>query len=135
VTSNAGAPNQTLEALGSFSGPGTGGWGLNNLIPLLDSEGAMKKVQLGGTQTLRFTLDSGDFDYFLLQLVGEGNGGGEGGPIAVGVNAQGDLVLTWEGDVELKSASSILGPFTPVPGASSPHTVEPSGSMMFFMVE
>ncbi len=63
VTSGATTPSQTVEQLGAFSGRGSGGWGINNLVPLKDADGKEVVLHLNGLTTLRFTTDSGDFDY------------------------------------------------------------------------
>ena len=44
---------QGLTTLGTFLSPGTGAWGLNDLIPLTDDTGKIADVLLGGTVTLR----------------------------------------------------------------------------------
>jgi hypothetical protein len=69
VTSNPGLPNQTLSPLGRFVGPGTGGWGVNARVLMTDGSGNPVAVSLGGVQTLRFTADSGDVDYFYFEPV------------------------------------------------------------------
>ena len=66
VTAGVGSSNQTVQALGTFKAPGTGGWGNDGLVPLKDSSGNAAVVSLGGVQTLRFDTASGDYDYFLL---------------------------------------------------------------------
>jgi hypothetical protein len=66
VASGVGTTNQTLTELGTFDAPGTGGWGINALVPLKDSSGNIAVVSLGGTQTLRYSPSSGDTDYFML---------------------------------------------------------------------
>ena len=69
VTAGSTGPNQTLVELGTFSGGGTGGWGVNRIIPLKDSTGAVAAIDLSGTQTLRYTTSNGDFDFILLTPV------------------------------------------------------------------
>jgi hypothetical protein len=66
VTAGATTSSQTLENLGTFVGDGTGGWGVNRLIPLRDGSGAVSTISLGGATTLRMNPSSGDFDYFIL---------------------------------------------------------------------
>jgi hypothetical protein len=66
VTSGATTTTQTLVPLGTFRAPTGGGWGVNVLVPMKDPNGALATVNLGGTQTVRFTSDSGDEDYFLF---------------------------------------------------------------------
>lgn len=67
VTSSAAAGNQTVQQLGVFNAPGSGGWGLNNMAPLKDANGRAVELVLGGVQTLRFTAESGDIDYLLFE--------------------------------------------------------------------
>ena len=64
VTAGANTPNQNLQQLGIFDAPGSGGWGLNNLVPLTDGSGNLVVLNLSGIATLRFTAESGDIDYF-----------------------------------------------------------------------
>jgi hypothetical protein len=66
VTSGATTTAQTLLPLGTFRAPTGGGWGVNVLVPMKDPSGALATVNLGGAQTVRFTSDSGDEDYFLF---------------------------------------------------------------------
>lgn len=64
---------QVFELLGSFSGPGTGGWDswpdagtpADAILMMKDASGADAIIKLSGKQTLRwqFALDSGDLDY------------------------------------------------------------------------
>ena len=63
VTAGVGTTSQTLEQLGSFNGPATGGWGLNVLLPMKAPDNTAAIFQLDGKTTLRFTTRSGDFDY------------------------------------------------------------------------
>lgn len=63
VTSGATTTSQTLEQLGSFSGQGSGGWGVNGLVPLKAPAGEELVLHLSGPTTLRFTTGAGDFDY------------------------------------------------------------------------
>ncbi|HYG26421.1 MAG TPA: hypothetical protein VD906_05905, partial [Caulobacteraceae bacterium] len=53
--------------LGIFTTPGgTGGWGVNRLIPLTDAGGNLVAVPLNGAQTIRYTIGGGDFDYLVF---------------------------------------------------------------------
>ena len=71
VTSGANTTSQTLEPLGVFDAPGSGGWGSNNRVPLQDDAGNERLVTLSGLNTVRYTSDSSaDIDYFLFELVG-----------------------------------------------------------------
>ncbi len=133
VTAGAGTATQTVTPIGSFNGPGSGGWGNTRLVPMRDSSGAFTKVNLSGNTVLRFTMDSGDYDYFVLQKVGEGNGGGGGGVIGVSRGEDGSITLTYEGT--LLGSETLNGTYAPVGGASSPYTVTPSGGARFFKLQ
>ncbi len=72
VTAGVGTPNQTLEELGMFDAPGSGGWGANDLVPMTDGSGAPATfIHPGGPLTLRFSMSVGDFDWFVLTSVGD----------------------------------------------------------------
>jgi hypothetical protein len=121
---------QVVTPVGSFSAPGSGGWGANNLVVMADDAGAKKVVSMGGVQTVRFTMDSGDFDYLVFVPVGP--------PVSEGpkfsgisVNANGSISIAWEGGGTLQAAPSVTGPWQDVAGATSPYTFTPSTSMMF----
>jgi len=131
VTAGASTPDQTLEQLGVFRGPGTGGWGANTLVPLT-MDGAIKEVSLGGSTTLRVTLDSGDFDFLVLQRVG---GAPASKVIAYSVNASGQLVLTFPAGTVLTSSGSLGGTYAPVAGAASPYTVNATGDAQFYKLQ
>ncbi len=54
-----------------------------------------------------------------------------GGAISVARNADGTVIITYEGT--LHSSDSVTGTFEPVAGATSPHTVQTSGSAQFYI--
>ncbi|MBM3845920.1 MAG: hypothetical protein FJ405_06505, partial [Verrucomicrobia bacterium] len=55
---------EVFEAWGSFSGPGTGDWDLNTVVPLLDSLGNQAIVEISQAVTdLRYIGLSGDVDF------------------------------------------------------------------------
>lgn len=122
VTAGSTTANQTLVELGTFSGAATGGWGVNRIIPLTDSTGAVAAIDLSGTQTLRYTTSNGDFDFILLTpAVTE--------PPAftkTTLNANGSVTIEWTGGGSLEAAPSLTGPWAPVPGAASPYTFTPA---------
>ena len=71
VTKGITTTQQTLQQLGVFDAPGSGGWGRNNLVPLKDAAGGKTVIlQLAGVQSLRFSASSGDFDYLDFVLAG-----------------------------------------------------------------
>lgn len=46
--------------------------------------------------------------------------------------AEGQVVIEWEGQGTLETAETLDGPWTPVPGATSPYTLAPAGNHAFF---
>ena len=69
VTAGRGTATQTLEPLGTFEFPATGGVGTFATVPLLDGSRQPVEVTLAGTNTLRLTLLPGanlDLGYLLL---------------------------------------------------------------------
>ncbi len=66
VTAGAGTADQTIVRLGEFSGPGSGGWGNNNLVPMKTASGTPAIVKLVGKKTVRFNLSSGDFNFLMF---------------------------------------------------------------------
>lgn len=109
---------QTPTVVGTFTGVGTGGWGSNDLIPMMQ-DGAMASVNLSGTQTVRFNLGSGDFDYLLFYPV---SAGPIDPPVITSITRSGaSVTVTWTGGGTLWVADSITGPWTDT-GLSSPVT-------------
>ena len=53
VTSGVGTPTQTTNLLGTFSDPNANGWQDWDWVPLLNTNGQMAVVSLGGTNTLQ----------------------------------------------------------------------------------
>jgi hypothetical protein len=131
VTAGAGTANQTLEPIGTFTSNGSGAWGRNNLVRMSDSSGNPKTVALSGQKTLRFTMDSGDFDYLLLIPTTVTPTSGFSSVAISGTN----LVLTWTGGGALEAADAVTGPWTAVANATSPATVPMSGAMKFYRLK
>jgi hypothetical protein len=121
VTAGATTADQTLEQLGTFTGQGTGGWGVNRLVPLQDAEGQNVALELGGTTTLRYSSNSGDFDYLLLVNVPTER------PefTRMVLNPNGTVTIEWTGGGTLQAGPSITGPWSDVAGATSPFTLTP----------
>jgi len=67
VSGGATGTAQTVLDLGTFDGVGTGGYGINALVPMKDAGGQLGSVGLAGAQTVRFTSTSGDMDYLVLR--------------------------------------------------------------------
>ena len=125
VTAGVGTSSQTLAPLGTFDAPGSGGWGVNNRIPMKDASGANAVITIGsGPTTLRMSNFSGDFDYFVLvpappkaprftSIVHL--------PPSAGFPL-GRVTLTWEGGCELQVGDTPSGPWATIAGATSPLT-------------
>jgi hypothetical protein len=109
VSGDTTTSNQTAQVLGTFSGAGTGGWGRNILFPMKDSSGAIAVISLGGLQTVRATLSSGDFDY----LVFVPTSAPPAPPTITGISLSANTItITWSGGGVLESAPSVTGPWT-----------------------
>ena len=82
VTSDATKANQTLQVLGTFNGPATGGWdtwpadgsAADALLPLRDAAGSDVLVKLSGVVTLRYTFLPGASDLDYIGFVPAGSG-------------------------------------------------------------
>ena len=123
VTGGLGTAAQTLSPLGTFKAPGSGGWGLNNRIPMKNgsADNAVVNVSAGAT-TLRLSNYSGDFDYFILvphAAAGPRFTSITRIPPAPGFPL-GGVTLTWEGGCELQVSDNVTGPWVTVTGATSP---------------
>jgi len=108
VTAGVGTTNQTLQPLGIFDAPASGAWGDNELVPLTDTNGVWQTVQMTGKQTVRFNMDSGDFDYFLFVPALPGVQPPMFAP-PVFVSA-GSLRLQWTGSGTLQETGSLSPP-------------------------
>jgi hypothetical protein len=120
VTAGQTTTNQTLSQLGTFSGPRTGGWGANRLLPLMNG-GTMASVPLSGQQTIRFTLADGDYDF--LAFVPSAPAGPLFSPLVL---SGGSFTLQWTGTGTLQETTS-LSPSNWQPSANqaNPQTVTP----------
>lgn len=117
--------NQTATVVGTFSGTGTGGWGSNDLIPLMNG-GSMATVSLSGTQTVRFNLGSGDYDFLLLYPAG-GGGGGESLSYSV---SGGQITVTAPAGYTLQKSTSVTG--SAWNAVASPHTESIGSGTAYF---
>jgi hypothetical protein len=131
VTSPANTTGQTVETLGTYSAPGTGGWGNNALVPVKDASGANAKINLSGTTTLRWAPASGDIDFLLFVPAGAAP---PSAPTIDSVSLQGgNVVITWdEAGATLQSADAVTGPWNNVAGATSPYSIPASGTQKYF---
>jgi len=66
VTDGVGTTTQTVEDLGTFTGPGSGNWAQNNLVPMHNASGGKAVVHLQGLQTVRASINSGDYDFLIF---------------------------------------------------------------------
>ena len=126
VTSDATKPNQNTDRLGTFSFNGSGGWGRNELVPMKGTNGAMATVTMGGVQTVRFNLGSGDFDYLLFVPAVVTPAAPKF--TSIKRNANGSLTLEWTGGGVLEAAGAVTGPWAPITGATSPYTFTPTAA-------
>jgi hypothetical protein len=129
VTAGVTTTNQTVVQLGTFEGPATGGWGLNRLVPLMN--GAVPaSVSLSGVQTIRFTTDSGDYDFFAFVP------GGAAAPRFDPPTLSGATVtIAWTGAGVLQEASNLTGhasDWTDVVNPTNPFPVTPGASTQKF---
>lgn len=120
--------NQTTQIIGSFNGPGTGGWGRNIIFPLKDSTGAMANISLGGVQTVRVNVSEGDFDYLLFVPAAA--------PVKItGITRAGnDVTITWSGGGVLESATSLSGPWTTTNDGDGSYSEAASATQKYFRV-
>ena len=116
VTAGQTTTNQTLTQLGTFSGPRTGGWGSNRLLPLMDG-GNVASIALSGEQTIRFTLSDGDYD-FLAFVPGSAAGPRFSVPTLSGTS----VTITWTGTGVLQEATVLTGSPTDWTDVSPPPT-------------
>jgi len=125
VTAGQTTTNQTLTQLGTFSGPRTGGWGANRLLPLM-AAGNVASIALSGQQTIRFTLNDGDYD-FLAFVPGTTTGGPRfSSPTISGTT----VTITWTGTGVLQQATVLTGSgsdWTDVPSATG-NTYQATGA-------
>jgi hypothetical protein len=122
---------QGLTKLGVFRSPQSGAWSSNDIIPLTDeTSGLPVEVLLSGTQTLRWTANSGlDSDFLLLYCL---NCDGPGGATIRLTRTAGTITIDFTG--LLVASETVDGDYTPVAGATegTPYVVSPSGTMRFF---
>ncbi|HRZ38252.1 MAG TPA: LamG domain-containing protein, partial [Candidatus Paceibacterota bacterium] len=78
------------------------------------------------------------YDAYAIHYVGRTHGSSfdsaTGATLAIGI-VEGKPQISWEGSGTVEQADSLLGPWTSVPGATSPYMVEPVGTGKFFRVK
>jgi hypothetical protein len=124
--------NQTTAALGTFSGPGTGGWGRNMLFPMKNSQGKIASVRMDGVQTVRLTHGvGGDFDYLLFVPTGAP----VDAPRITGISQSGNnITVIWIGGGVLWSAPSVTGPWTTTNDGDGSYTTTATGDKYFRVI-
>jgi hypothetical protein len=137
VTGGATTTTQTTQDLGTFDAPGaTGGWGNNRLVPLM-SGGSQAVVPLSGTETIRYTAGSGDYDY-LIFVKTAGNVQPPGPRITGATRSGNQLTITWTGGGTLEQSATIgtTAAWTTVAGqGSGTATVTIGAGNLFFRVK
>lgn len=121
----------TNEA-GTFNASGgTGGWGVNRLVPLRDSGGNLVSLPLSGAQTVRYTAQTGDFDYLVFTPAS----GASAGPRVNIARAGGNIIITWTGGGSLEASSVVgTGASWTVVDSDGSFTTTAEGSTRFFRV-
>lgn len=122
--------NQTTSALGTFSGPGTGGWGRNMLFPMKNTQEKIASVRMDGVQTVRLTHgNGGDFDYLLFVPTGAP----VDPPRITGISQSGNnITVTWSGGGVLWSAPAVTGPWTTTNDGDGSYSTTATGPEKFF---
>jgi hypothetical protein len=122
--------NQTTQALGTFSGPGTGGWGRNMLFPMKNAQGKVASVRMDGVQTVRLTHgNGGDFDYLLFVPTGAP----VDAPTITGITRAGaNITVTWSGGGVLWSAPGLNGPWTTTNDGDGSYSETATGTEKYF---
>ena len=109
-------------ALGDIDGDG---WCGNELVQM-KSSGTPAVIHLEGTQTVRFTMASGDYDYFLLVP-----SSAQPKPKFTGITRNattGEITVEWTGGGTLEAAASLAGPWQPVT-STSPYKFTPNPAL------
>jgi hypothetical protein len=121
---------QGLTKLGVFNSPVSGAWSSNDLIPLRDEvTGAIVEVQLSGTETLRWTNDSGlDMDYLLLYCLNCV----DSTPTIALARSGGTTTITYTGTLQSSATLGATANWQPVAGATPPNYVVPTADGMRF---
>ncbi len=158
VTSDASVPGQETELIGHFRpGRATAGWDNYEIFPLIDDNGDAVVASLGGTTTLRYSVNGGnnDNDYIVFvpasaapepppvveppvvppvlpPIVLPPIPGQQPGAIS-GISRAADGSITIEYTGTLQAADTVDGAFAPVAGASSPFAVDASSGAKFYI--
>jgi len=123
ITAGRGTVNQTIQALGTFSRFGSGGWGPFALVPMVDGSGNLANVTLGGASptTLRYTSTSGDFDWYaIVPAVAPPIE-----PRVTGIQLNGNnILINFVGGV-LQSSATLTGTYADVPGVVGDSAIIP----------
>ncbi|HEX7860980.1 MAG TPA: hypothetical protein VF773_11670 [Verrucomicrobiae bacterium] len=135
VTPAATNETQTLTRLGTFNAPPTGSWDVYQLIPMKNANGDLSIVNLGGVQTLRYTVgfDGGDISYLMFVPADHG----DDFPELTIARQGGQTTISWTNGGTLQSSEQ-LGTganWQAVPGASAAGTpIQAIGNHRFYRV-
>ena len=161
VTSDASVPGQDTELIGHFRpGRATAGWDNYEIFPLIDDDGEAVVTSLGGTTTLRYSVNGGNNDNDYIVFV-PASATPEPPPVVVppveppvipglppivlppipgqqpgaisGISRAADGSITIEFTGSLQAADTVNGTFAPVAGAASPFAVDASGGAKFYI--
>ena len=132
VTAGANTTTQTVEPIGTFVAQGSGDWSRNNLVAMRDGTGELQRVELGGTQTIRWTYNSGDADYLVFIPADGGTAVGSasitlsGGNVVIAENPPGTAIVQM-------TTSLVGGTWTDV--GAAPQTVPVTGTTVYFRLK
>lgn len=141
VTSGVGTMNQASNVLGTFSDPNAAGWQAWHWVPLLDTNGNMVTVQLGGKATLKLTSGNNlNAQFFMLTPAVI-----EAAPFSIsGAVSSGKVLISFPTqsghNYNVWQAGSLTGAWTqvagPIPGNGSINVVTQavSGAESFYRV-
>ncbi len=144
VTSDAGAPNQETELIGSWApGRATAGWNNYEIFPLLDADGNQVVRAFDGVTTVRYSSLGGNNDNDYIVFVPAEipvvtppvppTGGGDGGIESITNNGDGTVTIVFSG--ALSGSATVDGTYLAIPGATSPWTTDASADTQFYTAQ
>ena len=134
VVNDTGAGESRLYVNGSHAGT----WGGNFVLPgdtkVMGARLEQATDHMGaGSVMYQWATYSGVLSANDIAAKHAALGGGGSGAISSIALDSGSVIIEYSGT--LKSSSSVTGPYTPVAGASSPHSVTPNEAQAFFIAE
>lgn len=135
LVADATVQNQTVTELGTFQAPASGAWGDNEFVAMQASDGSLAAVNLGGTQTLRFSSDFGNGDIDYLLFVKTEGGTVDQPELSISKAANGQITISWTGGGTLQATAQLgaNAQWTDVSGAGSA-TITANQAQQFFRV-